>query len=49
MSKYFYHPHLDINLFILKLKEYQNVIYVKLRSVNLHAAVTNKEATLLMD
>jgi len=42
MSKYFYHPHLDINLFILKLKEYQNVIYLQLRRVNLHATVTSE-------
>jgi len=42
MSKYFYHPHLDINLFILKLKEYQNVIYLQLRRVNLHTTVTSE-------
>ena len=28
LSKYFYHPHPDISLFIMKLKEYHNMIYV---------------------
>ena len=30
LSKYCYHPHPDINLFIMKLKEYHNMIYVNL-------------------
>ena len=32
----------ESNLFIMKLNEYQNTIYVKLQSVNLTATVTNK-------
>jgi hypothetical protein len=44
LSKYFYHPHRDIDLFIMKLQEYQNLIYVNLRSVNLPATVTNKRS-----
>ena len=50
LSKYFYHLHHDINLFIRMLKEYQDMIYIKLRSVNLPAAVTKspiKEVPLL--
>ena len=49
LSKYFCHPHLDISLFLLKLKEYQNMIYVKLGSVTIPATVTNKASHLLKD
>ena len=41
LSKHFYHPHPDINLFTSKLTECQNMICVKLRSANLPAKVTN--------
>jgi len=49
LSKYHYHPHLYTSLFVMNLKEYQNLIYVKLRSVNLSDTVTNKEVRLLRD
>jgi hypothetical protein len=42
LSKYFYHPHGGIDLVIMKLQEYQNLIYVNLRSVNLPATMNNK-------
>jgi len=44
LSKYFYRPHSDINLFIIKLNEYRNLIYVKFRSDNFPATVTNKRS-----
>ena len=40
-------PH--IILFIRMLKEYQNMIYIKLRSVNLSAAVANKRSHVAVD
>ena len=44
VSKYFYHPHHDINSFTMKLTEYQNTIYVEFFSVNYPAKVTNKRS-----
>ena len=44
LSKYFYRPHPNISLFIIKLKEYRNIIYVKLQGVNFPATVTNKRS-----
>ena len=41
LLKYFYHPHPDINILTVKLKEYQTMIYVESRSVNFPATVTN--------
>ena len=43
-SKYFYRPHPNINLFTINLKEYRNIIYVMLRSVNFPVTVTNKRS-----
>jgi len=43
-SKYFYHPRPDINLFTIKLKEYQNRVYINLRSVNFPDTATNKRS-----
>ena len=44
VSKYCYRPHHDSSLFIMKFKEYQNMIYIYLRSVNLPPTVTNKRS-----
>jgi len=44
-SRDFHHPQPD-SLFIMKLKENQNMIYVKLRKVNLPATVTNKRSNI---
>ena len=41
-SKYLYHTHPYINWFTMKLNAYQNMIYVKLRTLNFPATVTNK-------
>jgi hypothetical protein len=38
-----------MNLFIRVLKEHQNMIYIKLRSVNLPEAVTNKRSHVAVD
>jgi len=38
-----------MNLFIRMLKEHQNMIYIKLRSVNLPEAVTNKRSHVAVD
>ena len=37
LLEYFYHRHPDINLFVIKLKACQNMIYVKVGTVNLSA------------
>ena len=44
VSKYIYLSHTDINLFIMKWKKYKSTIYIKLRSVNLPATLTNKRS-----
>jgi hypothetical protein len=44
LKKYFYHNHPDNNLFIMKLKECQHMIYAKLHSVTLPATETNKRS-----
>jgi len=42
LSRPFDHRHPDISLLIITLREYQNIINIKLRSVYLPATVTNK-------
>jgi hypothetical protein len=45
LSKYLYYLHHYINLFLIKLTEYQNMIYTNFRTVNLPATVTSRWMT----